>query len=257
MRDKWAGGADQGNAAPIPSRLNMWITSNTRWLALSVAPAIATFAVGQTLYLNVAAPPGRDGTSWQNAYRPPQGALEGAAGFGGAVTRIRLALGTYNPTRGTCDRTATFSMQSDPAVHSGFAGRRVVSNRAQFGGALHCHGSSPIFAGCTFHGDPPITFAAGALWFKQCSPTSIPSNRRSYHDRADRGAYEAVEPHCVRGDLSCAGLAGFADSNPFIVALTDPGAYSTFYSECSPLNGECNCDGQTGFQDISPSPSFC
>ncbi len=58
-------------------------------------------------------------------------------------------------------------------------------------------------------------------------------------------------PHPV-GDVNCDYQVGFADINPFILALTNPTAYQTQYPDCDILNADINQDGQVGFGDINP-----
>ncbi|MEW6250175.1 MAG: C25 family cysteine peptidase [Planctomycetota bacterium] len=55
-----------------------------------------------------------------------------------------------------------------------------------------------------------------------------------------------------RGDLNCDLVVNFDDINPFVLALTDPGAYQTQYPDCPILNGDCNGDGVVNFDDINP-----
>ena len=54
------------------------------------------------------------------------------------------------------------------------------------------------------------------------------------------------------GDLNCDGAVDFGDINPFVLALTNPGAYATAYPGCDILNGDINGDGSVDFADIDP-----
>ncbi|MDD4868360.1 MAG: hypothetical protein PHQ28_14980, partial [Mycobacterium sp.] len=54
------------------------------------------------------------------------------------------------------------------------------------------------------------------------------------------------------GDLNCDGSVNFKDINPFVLALSNPTAYSTTYPDCDILTGDINGDGTTGFSDINP-----
>jgi hypothetical protein len=56
----------------------------------------------------------------------------------------------------------------------------------------------------------------------------------------------------VTGDMNCDGGVGFGDINPFVLALTDPAAYSQTYVTCDIMNGDINGDGSVGFGDINP-----
>ncbi len=63
-----------------------------------------------------------NGTSWTDAFRDLQDALNAAAGSSGAVHEIWVAAGTYTPDRETGDREATFQLLSGVAIYGGFAG---------------------------------------------------------------------------------------------------------------------------------------
>lgn len=54
------------------------------------------------------------------------------------------------------------------------------------------------------------------------------------------------------GDLNCDGLLDFADINPFVLRLTDPGGYQALYPECPLENGDIDGDGLADFADINP-----
>jgi hypothetical protein len=57
------------------------------------------------------------------------------------------------------------------------------------------------------------------------------------------------------GDLNCDGVIDFGDINPFVMYLTDFGAWLANYPACNPLNGDINGDGvygQGSFGDINP-----
>ncbi|MEW6253392.1 MAG: hypothetical protein AB1716_22345, partial [Planctomycetota bacterium] len=54
------------------------------------------------------------------------------------------------------------------------------------------------------------------------------------------------------GDLNCDGEVDFRDVNPFVLALTDRGAYLQRYPECIWLNADVSGDGLVDFNDINP-----
>ncbi len=56
----------------------------------------------------------------------------------------------------------------------------------------------------------------------------------------------------VPGDMNCDGTVGFADINPFVLALTNLPAWQAAYPGCPLLNGDINQDGTFGFADINP-----
>ena len=55
-----------------------------------------------------------------------------------------------------------------------------------------------------------------------------------------------------RGDVNCDGLVDFGDINPFVLLLTNPGAWQAAYPGCPLLNGDINEDGVVDFGDINP-----
>jgi hypothetical protein len=65
-------------------------------------------------------------------------------------------------------------------------------------------------------------------------------------------AYDiAVEQRSI-GDLNCDGSVDFADINPFVLALANPGGYKAQYPDCDILNADINGDSQVDFADINP-----
>lgn len=58
--------------------------------------------------------------------------------------------------------------------------------------------------------------------------------------------------HDASGDLNCDGLIGFADIDPFVLALTSQAGYEAQFPLCNWLNGDCNDDNQVDFGDIEP-----
>jgi len=54
------------------------------------------------------------------------------------------------------------------------------------------------------------------------------------------------------GDMNCDGVVGFADINPFVLAMTNPDAYQQLYPNCDIMHADINGDGEVGFGDINP-----
>ena len=52
--------------------------------------------------------------------------------------------------------------------------------------------------------------------------------------------------------MNCDGIVSFADINPFVLALSNPGAYAVAYLDCAIMNGDVNGDGSVSFADINP-----
>jgi hypothetical protein len=101
---------------------------------------------------------------------------------------------------------------------------------------------------CIDRGDPAFVPAAGER--------DIDNQRRVWNGgsadvpRVDMGADE-YGSYAV-GDLNCDGVLDFGDINPFVLALSDPGAYQAAYPDCNRLNGDADGDGDVDFDDINP-----
>ncbi len=99
------------------------------------------------------------------------------------------------------------------------------------------------------------------------TPTTVSSNCKvrvrayvsgSYGSWDESDAVFTVEegPTYPLGDMNCDGTLGFADTNPFVLAMTDPVAYGNTYPGCPITNGDINQDGTFGFADINPFVSL-
>lgn len=53
------------------------------------------------------------------------------------------------------------------------------------------------------------------------------------------------------GDLNCDGVISVGDINPFVLALTDPGAYDKMFPDCDITTGDFNDDGNVTVGDIN------
>ncbi len=80
----------------------------------------------QTIYVNVTAPNGGDGTSWATAYNTLQEALANMSPC--AADEVWVAEGVYNPTT-TTDRTIAFVPPANARIYGGFEG--VESNLSE------------------------------------------------------------------------------------------------------------------------------
>jgi hypothetical protein len=56
----------------------------------------------------------------------------------------------------------------------------------------------------------------------------------------------------LKGDLNCDNTVGFADINPFVLALSNPAMYESTHPGCFILNGDINKDEFVDFRDINP-----
>ena len=61
-------------------------------------------------------------------------------------------------------------------------------------------------------------------------------------------AFESQEQ--ATGDLNCDGSADLFDIDPFVIALSNPGAYRLQYPDCDRSNADCNDDGIVDSHDI-------
>jgi len=55
-----------------------------------------------------------------------------------------------------------------------------------------------------------------------------------------------------RGDLNCDGSINFGDINPFVLALTNWGAYLQEYPNCGVYLADIDGNGYVDFGDINP-----
>ncbi len=83
--------------------------------------------------------------------------------------------------------------------------------------------------------------------------------RVTWKERTSPGVYTALEswsylvhPEPRPGDLNCDGAVDFGDINPFVLILTDPGAWQAEFPGCPAANGDVNGDGAVDFADINP-----
>ena len=58
------------------------------------------------------------------------------------------------------------------------------------------------------------------------------------------------EPGWPLGDLNCDGDVDFFDIDPFVLAVTDPAAYTELYPDCDLMLADINDDGLVNFFDI-------
>ena len=59
-------------------------------------------------------------------------------------------------------------------------------------------------------------------------------------------------PEFPPGDMNCDSVVDFGDINPFVLALSNPAAYSAAYPACDIANGDVNGDESVDFGDINP-----
>jgi hypothetical protein len=65
--------------------------------------------------------------------------------------------------------------------------------------------------------------------------------------------WASVMPAAIhRGDLNCDGVVNTFDIDWFVMALTNPTAYSQQFPDCNILNGDIDCDGSVNTFDIDP-----
>jgi hypothetical protein len=114
----------------------------------------------------------------------------------------------------------------------------------QLGGDYHLQAGSP----CVDAGDPGYSPLPGEV--------DLDGQRRVWdgngdgQPRADMGVDEYGS--FVYGDVNCDSSVSFGDINPFVLTLTDPGAYEIAFPNCDILNADINGDGSVNFRDINP-----
>ena len=78
------------------------------------------------------------------------------------------------------------------------------------------------------------------------SPSGLPAI--SYFDRSNRELRYAFAT--TVGDLNCDGVVNLLDIDPFVLALTDPGAYEAAFPGCHLELADCSGDGQVNLFDV-------
>lgn len=88
--------------------------------------ALGTPTLGQpVVFVDVDAPPGGDGESWETAYADLQDALDRATNEP-AVEEVWIAEGEYRPDRGSGDPALSFVVRPGLDLYGGFAGNEVI-----------------------------------------------------------------------------------------------------------------------------------
>ena len=88
---------------------------------------ISIFAQSKIIYVNTAAIGTNDGSSWQNAYKDFQDALQIAK----KTDAIWIAKGTYFPTK-TNDRSISYDMKNGVSIYGGFEGNETSAAKRDF-----------------------------------------------------------------------------------------------------------------------------
>ena len=88
---------------------------------------ICIFAQSKIIYVNTAATGTNDGSSWQNAYKDLQDALQIAK----KPDAIWIAKGTYFPTK-TNDRSISYDMKNGVSIYGGFEGNETSAAKRDF-----------------------------------------------------------------------------------------------------------------------------
>jgi hypothetical protein len=98
--------------------------------------------------------------------------------------------------------------------------------------------------------DTAAGYALDGELVKPDGPEPLPSG-----DGVPGGAAVAQFAVVLRGDVNCDGTVNLADINPFVLLLSNEGAWCATYPGCPILNGDINGDGTAGqasFGDINP-----
>jgi hypothetical protein len=116
--------------------------------------------------------------------------------------------------------------------------QRLAPRAPQYGAQINYAGDR-----LEIYFDPAYTITQGGVIFGTTSPSP-----------GCAGEIQApAQPSPVTpGDLNCDGVVDFRDINPFVLLLTNPGAWQQAYPNCPMLNGDINGDGSVNFRDINP-----
>lgn len=95
--------------------------------------------------------------------------------------------------------------------------------------------------------------------FALSTPSGLKVGRTNQNGNPAGAVYPAGLPITVvpgsafpPGDMNCDGVVNNFDIDPFVLALTDPGAYALQYPDCDAANGDVNGDGVLNNFDIDP-----
>jgi hypothetical protein len=77
-------------------------------------------------------------------------------------------------------------------------------------------------------------------------------NADGWLDEEDMALFGSGTPPTHVGDVNCDGVVSFSDINPFVLAISNPGAWGQTYPTCNLLNADVNGDGTVDMGDINP-----
>ena len=89
-------------------------------------------------------------------------------------------------------------------------------------------------------------------WFGQFQLAAVYSRALTPAEVLQNFDFGAGHSGGLPGDMNCDGHVDFGDINPFVLALTDPGAWQAAYPGCPLSNGDLNGNGRVEFGDINP-----
>ena len=120
------------------------------------------------------------------------------------------------------------------------------------------NGNKYVFVGCaiaTDYGLPSGEVVTGVSWLGFEALNPLDARRAAgldvLSDDPDGIYIESVTATPFEaGDLNCDGLTNFGDIDPFVLTLTDPGAYLSAYPDCDRGGADINGDGLVNFGDI-------
>ena len=118
-------------------------------------------------------------------------------------------------------------------------------------------------------GDFQLTVAGPeCIWDPECNDNGIPDecepdcNDNGEPDDCDIADGTSLDENgngipdecegSLLGDLNCDEAVNSFDIDPFVLALSDPGAYATAWPDCDINNADCNEDGEINTFDIDP-----
>ena len=222
----------------------MYRTAPLHIIGLLLSAVLVAPASGQrVIYVAQNATGANDGTSWGDAYRDLQPALDDVRAGGDADAEIWIAAGTYKPDRGTGDQGSAFELFGTIALYGGFAGGEERREERDPDANL------TILSG-DLNGDDDLS----APTLSDCCRPDLPA---TCSDAQCRAAVLAVSSSCgVRWTQRCNGLAvqlccdlcrqTRCDNSQNVLRATEPGSAPT-------LDGLTILAGEAyGVQGIDP-----
>jgi hypothetical protein len=114
-----------------------------------------------------------------------------------------------------------------------------------------CDVASGVSADCNVNWIPDDCDIAGGF-SQDCNLNTVPDECDVSNGTSTDLNSNGIPDECDGlGDLNCDGRLNFDDINPFVLALSDPGAYQSAYPDCDIVRADLNGDWLVDFDDIN------